>query len=388
MFLDAGSGARGSKTLVCVFLRGGADALNMIVPYGDDRYYDRRPNIAIDPPAGGESTDAGVRIDELYAFHPGLRPLLPGYREGRLAIVQGVGSDNPTGSHFEAQDQVEHGEAYAKTIGSGWLGRYLRAKGGANSTPLSSIAIGSTIPESLRGAPSASAIHSIDELQIKAPPGEAGAVSATLSKLYGAQVGILAQPGRLTLDLLGRVESLRGKPYLTEPGVEYPSSDFAGGLREIARLVKAEVGLEVACVDLGGWDTHFFQGKSGGLQAEPIDELARGLAAFDADLAGHREKVVTVVMTEFGRRVYENASLGTDHGRGFAMMVMGGGVNGGRVHGEWPGLEEPDIPGPGGLRVVHDYRSVLWEILSRGFGCNELSRVFPGFTPEQIGVVR
>jgi len=306
-----------------------------------------------------------------------------------------VGTDNPAGSHFEAQDQMEHGEAYGHIIGGGWLGRYLRTRGGIDLTPLSALAIGSTIPESLRGAPTASAIESIDEVQIKTPLSDTGAVSSVLSAMYGAEVGVVSESGKTTLDLLKRVETLRGTQYKPEGGAVYADDTFAQGLKEVSRLVKAGVGLEVACLDLGGWDTHFFQGGSSGLQAELIWQLASGLAAFDADLINHRDRVTTLVMTEFGRRVYENGSLGTDHGRGFAMLAMGQRINGGKVHGKWPGLAEEDtpgadtlsIPGPSGLKVLFDYRSVLSEVLTKILGHRDVSQVFPNFHPEPVGLV-
>ncbi len=209
-----------------------------------------------------------------------------------------MGTDNPTGSHFEAQDQMEHGEAYGRITGGGWLGRYLRTRGGVELTPLSALAIGSTIPESLRGAPTASAMESIDEVRINVPSGDTTAVSSVLSAMYGAEIGVLNQPGKTTLDLLKRVETLRGSEYKPEGGAVYPDDSFAQGLKEVARLVKARVGLEVACLDLGNWDTHFFQGGSSGQQAELIWQLACGLAAFDADLISNRDRVTTLVMTD------------------------------------------------------------------------------------------
>lgn len=385
------------KTLVCVFLRGGADTLNMVVPYGDDRYYKLRPTIAIPPPKGvaespkgsAESKDAALRLNDFYGFHPMMQPLLPLFREGRLGIVQAVGSDNASGSHFEAQDQMEHGEGAGRTIGGGWLGRHLRSRIGHNLTPLSAVAIGPTVPESMRGAPTVSAINSIDELQLVSAAADPGAVKTALSALYESEAGLLCEPGRTTLELLSRVESLRAQEYKTENGAEYTDDDFGRGLREIARLIKAGVGLEAACLDLGGWDTHFFQGTTGGLQAAQIDLLARGLAAFDADLKRWRDCVTVVVMTEFGRRVYENGSLGTDHGRAFALLAIGGRVNGGIVHGQWPGLDEDDAGwlGPGGLKVRIDYRSVLSEILSKAMNNPRTDLVFPGFKPEPVGLV-
>ena len=382
-------------TLVCVFLRGAADTLNMVVPYGDDQYYKSRPTLAIPAPSQNKENDVGLRLDDFYAFHPKLRPLLPAFNEGRLGIVQAVGTDNPTGSHFEAQDQMEHGEAYGRNIGGGWLGRYLRTRGGVELTPLSAVAMGSTIPESLRGAPTASALESIDEVQIKTPLSDTDAVSSCLSAMYGAEVGVVSESGKTTLDLLKRVETLRGTEYRPEGGAVYLDDSFAQGLKEVSRLVKASVGLEVACLDLGGWDTHFFQGGSSGQQAELIWQLACGLAAFDADLINYPGRVTTLVMTEFGRRIYENGSLGTDHGRGFAMLAMGLRINGGKVHGKWPGLAEEEtpgsstlsIPGPSGLRVLFDYRSVLSEVLTNILGHRDVNQVFPDFHPEPVGLV-
>ncbi len=390
----------GAKTLVCVFLRGGADTLNMIVPCGDDQYYKLRPTISISPPKNDGSAETAIRLDDFYAFHPKLRPLYPLFSEGRLAIVQAVGSDNTSGSHFEAQDQMEHGESIrdagmdagrhaGQNTGGGWLGRFLRTRAGKEMTPLSAVAIGPAVPESLRGAPSASALESLDEIRIKTPNDDPRAVSTALAAMYGAEVGLLAQPGRATLDLLKRVESLRDKGYKPEGNAVYPEDDFGRGLREIARLVKASVGLEVACLDLGGWDTHFFQGTADGLQAEQISLLARGLAAFDADLGSDRDRVTVIVMTEFGRRVYENGSLGTDHGRGFAMMVIGHAINGGRVHGPWPGMNEEATGwlGPGGLKINYDYRSVLAEVLAGVMGNQKTHQVFPGLQPQPVGLV-
>ena len=377
----------GERTLVCIFLRGAADTLNMVVPFGDDEYFRLRPTIGIRP-------QPELRLDNFYAFHPNLAPLLSAFNEGRLGIVQAVGTDNPTGSHFEAQDQMEHGESYGHVIGGGWLGRYLRTRA-VDMTPLSAITIGSSIPESLRGAPTASAIESIEEVQIKTPDGDTAAVSSVLSELYGAEPGMVGQAGQATLDLLRRVESLRGATYTPENGATYLDDTFSQGLKEIARLIKARVGLEVACLDLGGWDTHFFQGSTSGLQADLIRQLAGGLAAFDRDLGTQRDRAVTLVMTEFGRRTYENSSLGTDHGRGFALFALGGSIKGGKVHGQWPGLAEESSSqtdslnpvGPSGLKVLIDYRSVLAEVLTKFLGQRDVNQVFPNFQPGAVGLI-
>lgn len=375
------------KTLVIIFLRGGADTLNMIVPYGDDDYYRLRPTIAITRPSKGPETNAAIPLDEFYGLHPKLAPLLPLFRTGRLGIVQGVGSDNLSGSHFEAQDQMERGEAYGKSLDGGWLARYLRTKPAL--TPISAVTIGPTIPESLRGAPTSTAINSLDEIQINTPRGNAQAISQALAALYGAEASTaVGQSGREALDLLQRVEALRNQPYAPAGGAVYPEGSFGAGLREIARLTKLQLGLEIACLDLGGWDTHFFQGTLSGMQAEAIDQLARGLSAFDTDLREYRSRVTTLVMTEFGRRSYENSSLGTDHGRGFAMMAIGDHINGGRVHGAWPGLAEEEHIGPGGLKINYDYRSVISEVLTGALNFNQTKTVFPGFAPQITGLVK
>lgn len=377
----------GAHTLVCIFLRGGADTLNMLVPWGDDDYYRNRPTLAIPSPGKG-GADAAVKLDDLYAFHPKMAPLLPLYREGRLGLVQGVGSDNPTGSHFEAQDQIEHGEAYGHDLGGGWLGRHLRSRARGGDSPLAGVSIGPTLTESLRGAPAATAFHSIDNIQLPASAGSAQAVSNALAALYSAEVGLLGAQGKETLELLRRVEQLRGKPYHPENGASYPADEFGAALREVARIIKAGLGLEVACVDLNGWDTHFFQGTTGGQQATLIDRLSRGLAAFDADLKAHRDHVTTIVMTEFGRRLYENGSAGTDHGRAFSLMALGGKVKGGKVHGAWPGLkEEPMLLGPGGMEVKIDYRTVLAEVLTKAVGNAHVNEVFPDSTGAALGLI-
>jgi uncharacterized protein (DUF1501 family) len=392
-----------TRTVVVVFLRGGADTLNMLVPCGDDFYYRKRPTLAIPGPgdakAGVEAR--AIKIDDFYGFHPGMKALEGVYKEGRLACVQAVGSDNTTGSHFSAQDQIEHGEgAQGKAGSGGWLGRYLRVLSGGGLTPLSAVAIGSAMPESLRGAPSASVFETLAQLQMSLPAGEDPArVGMALSRMYGAQVGVLGERGGQTLALLKRVEKLRngdagaggaggvmagGGAMAASLGVGYDGSAFSKGLGELARLITADVGLRVGCIDLPGWDTHFVQGGATGLQAGLIGQLGNGLAGFDAQLGEHRERVTTVVMTEFGRRLYENASLGTDHGRGFCMFVMGGRVAGGRVVGAWPGFEQKgfadaDLPGPGGLKVETDYRAVLGEILADGAGGRGMEGVFPGY---------
>jgi uncharacterized protein (DUF1501 family) len=379
------------QTLVCVFLRGGADMLNIVVPYTDDSYYAARPTIGIPPPGKASVTGgSALQLTDFYGFHPKMQPLVAPFKEGRLGIVQAVGTDNPSGSHFDTQDQMEHGEAYRRTIGGGWLGRFLSSKEGGTNTPLQAVAIGPSIPESLRGAPVATALSSVDAVKLNVPDSRAGAVCDVLAKMYQTEVGLLSSSGKSTLALLKKVDAIRGHDYKPAAGAKYPDHSFGSGLREIARLIKGNLGLEVACVDLDGWDTHFIQGAGDGLQAQSIDVLARGLAAFDKDMEGYRDRVTVLVMTEFGRRIYENGSLGTDHGRGFAVVAIGDRINGGKVHGTYPGLDEKDafLLGPGGLSINLDYRSVLAEVLLKVMRTNKIAQIFPGFTPTPVGLVR
>ena len=389
MLLANGESAANGRTLVCAFLRGGADTLNMLVPYGDADYYKVRPTIAISPPKKTRSSSV-IAINDFYGLHPNLSPLLKIYGEGRLAFVQGVGSDNSSGSHFDAQDQFEHGESYGKTIGGGgWLGRYLRSKVNAKSSPFSAVSIGTSVPESLRGAPASTALTTVDEACLKVPPAELNHIAQALSDMYGAEVGLLGSAGRDALHLNARVEKLKDKSIKATKHTEYPATDFGKGLKELASLIKADVGLEVATIDSGGWDTHFFQGAAEGIQATNILELANGLASFDEDLGAHRDKVTTVVVTEFGRRTYENGSQGTDHGRGFALFAMGAGITGGKVHGTWPGVthQNEDILGPSGLPIAYDYRSVLGEVLAGCLRAQHLDKVFPQFKLASVGLV-
>lgn len=379
-----------AHAFVVIFLRGGADTMNMFIPHGDDEYYATRPTIAIKKPQSGVAGCA-LKLTDFYGLHPRLEPLLPLFRDGRLGIVQSVGSDNPSGSHFEAQDQIEHGVANGQSNNGGWLGRYMQLRSrSSKSSPLSAVAIGATVPESLRGAPSASAIESLEKIQLETPAGHPQAVANALAKMYECDLGILRQPGRDTLDLLKKMQGLKEQQFKKTDKAGYPDTGFGKGLGEVAKLIKANVGVEVACLDLDGWDTHFLQGSLEGAQAELMGQLAKGIAAFDADIAPFRNRVTVIVQTEFGRRTYENGSLGTDHGRGFALMAIGDSVKGGTIHGDWPGLagQAKDVIGPAGLTIKYDYRSVLSELLATAGGMKHIDQVFPLFQPTPVGLTK
>jgi len=355
------------RTLVVVFLRGGADGLNLVAPLGDDGYHRARPRIAI-------GSREAVPLDGFYGLNPLLKPLKPAYKDGALAIIHAAGSEDDTRSHFEAQDLMEHGGITA----GGWLGRFLRAHTKAANGPLSAVALGKSIPECLRGAPAATALQWLDDFSLG---DNRTRLTRALARLYGLENDLLASAGRDTLVALERAEQLRRTPYQPANGADYGSDDFSRGLLQIARLIKSRVGLQAASVDLGGWDSHFSQS----LIMDPlITRLARGLSAFYQDLGSEIERTTVVVMTEFGRRVEENSAFGTDHGRGGVMFVMGGGIKGGRVLGKWPGLSREVLEGPGDLPVTTNYRNVLAPILEHLGAGDRLGQVFPEFALDPL----
>lgn len=351
------------RTLVVVFLRGGADGLALVPPVGDDNYFRARPRL-------GVSAKEAPPLDGFFALHPKLGDLAPAFSEGDLAIVHGAGSEDDTRSHFEAQDLMEHGGVAA----GGWLGRFLRSQPAPASGALACVAVGKALPECLLGAPTATVMQSLDDFAFGARKPE---LRTQLERLYGLQRGPLAQAARDTFDALQRIDAMRTTPYTPANGATYGDDEFSQGLRQLARLIKGDVGIEAASIDLDGWDSHFTQQTL----VDPLAlRLGHGLSAFRRDLGARIATTTVVVMTEFGRRVRENSSFGTDHGRGSVMFVLGGGVKGGRVIGPWSGLNDDLLEGPGDLPVTNNYRNVLAPLLTRhGATAEQLRRVFPDF---------
>lgn len=351
------------RTLVVVFLRGGADGLSLVAPVEEDAYHRARPRLAI-------RKKEAVALDALFGLNPMLRDLEPFWKSGEMAIVHAAGTEDQSRSHFEAQDLMEHGGLAA----GGWLGRFLRARPEPASGALACVAVGRLAPESLLGAPSATVMESLDDFSLGSA---SGAFSRELEKLYGADRGGLGTAARDTFDALARIDKMRTENYRPSGGAAYETDPFAQGLQQIARLIKANVGLEAASIDIGGWDSHFTQQT---LLEPLISRLGKGISAFCRDLGSALKTTTVVVMTEFGRRVQENSAFGTDHGRGSAMFVLGGEVRGGRMIGKWPGLEDKSLEGPGDVPVVHNYRNVLAPLLERhGASAEALRAIFPDF---------
>jgi uncharacterized protein (DUF1501 family) len=380
---------RPGDTLVCIFLRGGMDGLSAVAPYADGSdYYDARPTLAVPEPGRGGET--GVDLDGRFALHPALAPLKEIYDEGDLAIVHAAGSIDPSRSHFDAMRFMEFGTPGVKTTGTGWLGRHLQSAAWQNASPFRAIGLGAMIPDSLRGQVSPLSIQSIADFHFKGRRDELNRLRQSLASLYtvAAPTDMLGQQAGLVFETIDILQSLDANNYIPSGGASYPEDEeFGLGLQQVAQLVKADVGLEVACLDLGGWDTHENQGTLGGAFNALLDTLAQGLAAFYADLGSRMQGVTVAVMSEFGRRVHENGSRGTDHGHGNVMFVMGGGVNGGQVFTDWPTLA-PDALDDGDLAITMDYRHVLAEIVSGRLLNPALDTIFPGFTASPLGIVK
>lgn len=364
------------RTLIVVFLRGAADGLALVPPVEDAHYYRARPRLGI-------AKKDTLSLDDRFGLHPRLAPLEAAWREGELAIVHACGSEDGTRSHFEAQDLMEHGGLVA----GGWLGRFLRVKPAAASGALTCVAVGKALPECLLGAPSATVMQGLDDFALG---GRTPAFRTQLERLYAMQQGRLGVAARDTFDALVRIEAMRATTYTPGNGATYGRDDFATGLSQLARLIKADVGLEAASIDLPGWDSHFAQqGQVESLAAR----LAAGLEAFRRDLGRRMSTTAVVVMTEFGRTVEENSAFGTDHGRGSVFFVLGGGARGGRMHGEWHGLA-PDVlekrgflEGYGDLPVWNNYRDALGSVLMRhGVDAAGLAAVFPDFALRPLGL--
>jgi uncharacterized protein (DUF1501 family) len=359
-------------TLVVVFLRGGADGLNMVVPHGDDGYYRARPGIGI-------RRENLLELDGFFGLNPHLSALHPWWQEGQLSIVHCAGSEDETRSHFEAQDFMEHGGLAA----GGWLGRFLRVRPDAGHSPLTAVAIGPQLPECLRGAPSCAAIQSLDDFGLgdRVPDG----FLPQLAARYKTAPGVLGPAGQSALAALERISALTKTNYSPAHQAAYRKDDFSSGLQQVARLIKGRVGLQAATLDLGGWDSHITQSV---IMDPPMERLSQGLNAFATDL-GPEELARTniVVLTEFGRRVAENSALGTDHGRGSVLFLLGGALAGSKkVHASWPDLTHSPLVGPGDLPVNHNYRDILAPVLTRQSKGVDLSKVFPGHLLKPLGL--
>jgi len=362
------------KILVAIFQRGAVDGLNMVVPFGEPRYYQLRPSIAIPKPDG--SANAAVDLDGFFGLHPALAPLKPMYDARQLAIVDAVGSPDPTRSHFDAQDYMESGTPGLRGA-DGWLNRALPMETGTVS-PVRAVSLGDTLARSLRGHNDAVAVRSLNDFQVHDPHG----ASAFESMYENSSDTLLHGTGRETFNAVKIVQSIQKQTYVPAGGAAYPNGGFGRSMQQIAQLIKANVGVEVAFADIGGWDTHVNEtgGKAtDGQLANNLAQFGQSLAAFYQDLGDRMDDVTVVTMSEFGRTVKENGDRGTDHGHANVMFVMGGDVRGGKVYGDWPGLAQEQLYEERDLALTTDFRDVLGELVSRHLGNTNMKSVFPGY---------
>jgi uncharacterized protein (DUF1501 family) len=366
--------------LVVLSLRGGFDGLNAIVPTADPAYATWRPNIKI-PQA------TLLQLDSTFGMHPAMAPLKPLYDAGTLGVVQAVGMAEPNRSHFQAMEEMERA-APGTSLRTGWLDRVLGLRD--EGTAFQGVQMGSSMAASaFRGPSSELAMWSVDSFGLDAAwdDTELARWSTALHDLHKGAPPVIGQPARSALAALTTTAQLQTLGYTPENGASYPDTDLGRALRDVARLIKSDVGLQVAAVDYGDWDMHADMGSvDDGWMHDHLTELSGALAAFATDLGSRLDDVTLVTLTEFGRRVQENGSGGVDHGFGQAVLLLGGGVRGGQVHGTWPGLAKPNLI-DGDLAATTEYRTILAEVLEKRCGAGTIGKIFPGIGPERPGVV-
>jgi len=374
------------KILVAVFQRGAADGLNIVVPHGEKAYYTLRPTISIPRPVRNlERQDAAIDLDGFFGLHPSLAPLKPLFDLKHLAIVDAVGSPDPTRSHFDAQDYMESGTPGLKATESGWMNRALPPAKGKVS-PVRAVSLGPTLSRTLSGATPAVAVQNIAGFQVRNAE-----AAAEFEHMYeSSNDPILAATGRETFEAVRILQSVQQQGYTPAAGAQYPRSQFGDKLKQIAQLIKADVGVEMAFADVGQWDHHVNevgQRASEGQLANLLRDYGQALSAFWTDLGDRMSDVVLVTMSEFGRTAHENGNRGTDHGHANQMFVMGGDVKGGKVYGKWPGLEREQLYESRDLALTSDFRDVLGELVAKHAGNPSLKGVFPGYSPKFLGLV-
>jgi len=380
--------ARKGKVLICLFQRGAADGINMVVPHGEAAYYSARPNIAIPRPRSG-STDAAIDLDGFFGLHPALEPFAKLYRDGLLAPIHAVGSPSATRSHFDAQDYMESGTPDRKSTQDGWLNRYLAVQGTcqecatAEKSAFRAVSMTPQTPRILEGPAAAVAMNSLGEFTVRG----AGNSADRLEALYRTgEADLVHGAGREMFEAVRLLQSANPQRYQPEHGADYPRCQFGQRLREIAQLIKSGVGIEVAFADVCGLDTHVNQGASTGQLAARLTDFSRSIGALVTDLGDRMDDIVILSMSEFGRMVRQNGNGGTDHGHAGAMFVIGGGVKGGKVHGTWPGLEREQLYEGRDLALTTDFRAVFADVLSRHLGAANLAPVFPGYDGKPFSV--
>jgi uncharacterized protein (DUF1501 family) len=367
------------KRLVVIFQRGAADGLNIVIPHAEPSYFTMRPTIAV-------PRNQIVDLDGFFGLHPAMAGLKPLWDQRHLAIVQAAGSPDTTRSHFDAQDYMESGTPGVKATPDGWLNRALQAEDlsrHAQHSPFRAVAMGTTMPRTLQGKLEAVALSNLQDFSVGGRnmigQNVAAPVSATFEAMYDQSVdAVLHGTGQETFEAVKMLKSADPSKYQPAAGVNYPRGQFGDSMKQLAQLMKADLGVEAAFCDIGGWDTHQNQGGVEGQLAGRLREFSQSIAAFWTDMGDSADDIVLVTMSEFGRTAHQNGTGGTDHGHANVMFVLGGGVRGGHVYGRWPGLAPEQLNEGRDLKVTTDFRQVLAEATYRQLGARNLALTFPG----------
>jgi uncharacterized protein (DUF1501 family) len=367
------AGAR-NKRLVVIFQRGAADGLNIVVPHGEPQYYAMRPSINI-------PRKSVLDLNGFFGLHPSLSAFQPLWQQGHLAVVHAAGSPDTTRSHFDAQDFMETGTPGVKLTQDGWLNRSLRSlPSDPQTSPFRAIALGPSLPRILSGSEPAVAMNNISDFSVGGRNPKASPAARAFEAMYDqSSDSVLHGTGEETFDAVKMLKAADPGKYTPAPGVNYPKGRFGDSLRQLAQLIKANLGVQVAFADIGGWDHHVNEGATEGQLANVLCDFSQSLAAFWTDLGDLGEDTVIVSMSEFGRTARENGNRGTDHGHANVMFVLGGPVKGGKVYGRWPGLDQSQLYEGRDLALTTDFRQVIGEAVVRHMGNDNLTAVFPGY---------
>jgi uncharacterized protein (DUF1501 family) len=372
-YASADLGSR-NKRLVVIFQRGAADGLNIVVPHGEQAYYAMRPSINI-------PQNQVIDLDGFFGLHPSLSSFQPLWNQRHLAIVHAAGSPDPTRSHFDAQDFMESGTPGVKATEDGWLNRSLHSVAPPpDNSAFRAIALGPSLPRILSGSEPAVAVNNINDFGVGGKNRNATPIANTFEAMYEQSVdSVLHGTGQETFEAVKMLKAADPAKYTPALGADYPKGRFGDSLKQLAQLIKANLGVQVAFADIGGWDHHVNEGSTQGQIANVLREFSQSLSAFWIDLGDLAEDTIVVTMSEFGRTARENGNRGTDHGHANVMFVMGGPVKGGKVYGRWPGLDQSQLYEGRDLALTTDFRQVVGEAVFRHLGNKDLAQVFPGF---------
>jgi uncharacterized protein (DUF1501 family) len=378
------------RVLVCIFQRGAMDGLMAVTPFSDTYLQTARPTLSLPAVASGRG-NALIDLDGRWGLHPNLKAFEPLYRDGRLAIVHGIGSPNNTRSHFDAQDYMESGTPFNKGTASGWLNRAVGLLGHDAMTPFTAVSLTSALPRSFYGDHPSVAISNLQDfaIQLRGNPAAANVAAKSFEALYDqTSAGLLHDAGKESFEAMKILQQADLRNYRPAGGAVYPNSPLGNSLRQIAQLIKMDVGLEVAFTESNGWDTHFNQGTDNGIFARNVADLSNSIAAFWRDLDAGQDDVTVMTMTEFGRTVHQNGTGGTDHGRGSCNFILGNNVAGGKVHGNVPELAAENLEDGRDLPVTTDFRSVFSAVADAHLQISDDKALFPEWTGKKAGVMK